>query len=80
MSKDTYLRDPVGSKSIINEMPSGLCHLADSMGNDRSGRFIVRMGSPGDPLGSSSYEASGYTGSVPHLLGFTNRKKQGLAS
>lgn len=76
MSKDTYLRDPVGSKSIINEMPSGLTHLADSMGSDRYGRFIVRQGSPGDPLGSSTVERSGWMGTAPDLFGFTNRKGQ----
>ena len=76
MSKDTYLKDPVGSRQIINEMPSGLIHLADSLGGGRTGRFILRQGSPGDPMGSSSRESGDILGKVPDLFTFSNRRSQ----
>jgi len=76
MSRETYLKDPVGSISIINEMSSGLVHLADSLGGGRTGRFILRQGSPGDPLAGSSRESGNILGEVPNLFGFTNRRSQ----
>jgi len=65
--RETYLKDPVGSKSILNEMPSGLIHTADSLGNSREGRIILRFGSPGDPLGGSTVESAGFAGRTPNL-------------
>lgn len=65
---DSYLKDPIGPKHYLNEMPSGLVHCADSQGGDnRFGRFIVRMGSAGSPLDSPQYERSGYMGTVPDI-------------
>lgn len=70
------LKDPIGGGGVVNIMPSGLTHCADSLGNGRDGVFVQRFGAPGDPLEKSRGVDSSLYGRVPNVSEKFIRKGQ----
>ncbi len=42
-----------GTDGGLHELPSGICHMADSLANGPYGTFVDRFGPPGDPTKKS---------------------------